>query len=57
MIPQKLEIIKRLESGKSQQEVIASYGIRSSTMCDVEKQKDQLQYFMTSSESVKGLFK
>jgi CENP-B N-terminal DNA-binding domain. len=45
MIAQKLERIRKLESGESQIEVIASYNIGSSTMCDIEKQKDQFLYF------------
>jgi hypothetical protein len=57
MIPQKLEIIVRLESGKSQKEVLASYNSRLSTIYDTKKCKDKLQLFMESNESVKNLFK
>jgi len=34
-----------------------SRNIRSSTVYDIEKQKDQLRLFIASSESVKDLFK
>ena len=57
--PQKLIIImtiRRLESGYSQSMVMVSY-IRSSTIYDIKKLKDQLQSFMVSSESMKNLFK
>jgi hypothetical protein len=59
MNPQKLKIImiiRRLESGYSQSVVIVSY-IRSSTIYDRRKLKNQLQSFMVSSESTKDLFK
>jgi len=46
MIPQELEIIRRLESGKSQKEVVASYNIDSSTVDDIMEQKNQLLSFM-----------
>jgi len=46
MIPQKLEIIRRLESGKSQKEVAASYSIESSTVNDKMERKNQLLSFM-----------
>ena len=42
MIPQKLEPIRKPDSGESQKEVIASHNIGSSTMCGIKKQKDQL---------------
>jgi hypothetical protein len=41
-IPQKLEIIRRLESGKSLREFLALYSIRSSDVYDIKKHKDQL---------------
>ena len=37
MIPQKLEIIRSLESGEGQREVMASYNIRTSTIYDIKK--------------------
>jgi hypothetical protein len=36
---------------------MASYNIASSTVCDIKKQKDQLQLFMASSGSAKDLLK
>jgi hypothetical protein len=37
MIPQNLEIIRRLESGKSRREVVASYINESSTVNGIKK--------------------
>jgi hypothetical protein len=48
MIPQKLDIIRRLESGYT------NIGL---TIYVTEKQDDQLQSLMLSSESVKGFCK
>jgi DDE superfamily endonuclease./Tc5 transposase DNA-binding domain./CENP-B N-terminal DNA-binding domain. len=56
-IPQKLEIINRLESGESRSVVMAAYNIGSSTIYDIRKQKDQLRSFLASSENVKDLLK
>jgi CENP-B N-terminal DNA-binding domain. len=41
-IPQKLQIIRKLHSGKVQREVMVSYNIGSSTTYGTKKQKDQL---------------
>jgi hypothetical protein len=41
MIPQKLEIMRRLEYDKSQREVMASCNIGLLTVCDIKKQKGQ----------------
>lgn len=41
-ILQKLKIIRRLEGGRNQREVMASYNTGSSAMYDIKKQKDQL---------------
>ena len=56
LIPQKLEIIKRLESGKSQSVVRTSHSIGSSRVYNIKKHKDQLQLFIILNESVKGLY-
>jgi len=39
MSPQKLETIRRFESGKSQSVIMASYTIGSSTIYDTKKRK------------------
>lgn len=44
MIAQKLGRIRMLEGGENQREVMALYNIGSSTICDIEKQKDQFLY-------------
>jgi len=57
MVLQKLEIIERLENGKSWTEVVASDTSVSSAVCKKKKQKDQFWSFMTSSDSEKDLSK
>ena len=57
MSAQKPDTIKRLESGESWREVMASYNIGLSTIYAIKKQKDQLWSCMASSENVKDLFK
>jgi hypothetical protein len=57
MIPQKLEIIMILESGKSQREITTLYSAVPSTIYDIKKWRDQLQSVMASSEGVRDLFK
>jgi hypothetical protein len=42
MIPQKLKLIRRPESGESWREVMSSYNIGSSTIYDIKKLKNQL---------------
>jgi hypothetical protein len=42
-IPQKIEIIRRLESGKSKRGVVASCIIGSLTVYGIKKWKDRLQ--------------
>lgn len=56
MIPHKLEIIRRLESMESCNAIMVTqhWIINNPT---IQKQKDQVQSFMTSSASVKGLLK
>jgi hypothetical protein len=39
-VPQEIEIIRGLDSGKDQSVVVASYSIGSSTVCDIHKQRD-----------------
>jgi hypothetical protein len=55
MIPQKFEIIRKLQSGESQSVVMASYKIGLSNIHYLKKQKDQLLLTMASNESVKDL--
>jgi hypothetical protein len=57
MIPQKHEIIRRLESGESCSVIMAAHNTGSSTTYTIQKWKDQLRSFTASSESVKGLLK
>lgn len=41
-VSEMLEITRRLKSGESQREVMASYNIELSTVCDIKKCKDLL---------------
>ncbi|XP_073514846.1 large ribosomal subunit protein uL23m isoform X1 [Phyllobates terribilis] len=56
-IPQKLEIIRRLESGESRASIMEEFNIGSSTIYDIKKRKDQLCSFVASSETMRGLMK
>jgi len=51
-IPQKLDIIRTFGIGESRSVLLASYSIGLLTVYDTEKQKEQLQLFMASNESV-----
>ena len=55
-LPQKIKTFKRVESGESQNVVMAPSDIGLSTTYHV-KEQDQLQSFMASSESMMSLFK
>jgi len=48
-IPQKFEIIRRLESDKSQSVIQAAYNIGFSTIYDMKTQRDQLLSFVASN--------
>jgi hypothetical protein len=56
-IPQQLEIIRRLYSGRSRREVMASYSGESSTIYDIKKRYDKLRSFVTLTTNVNGLLK
>jgi hypothetical protein len=55
--PQKLKAIRRLESGKTLNVVHAAYNTGQSTIYDVMKQENQLQFFVVSGRSGTGLLK
>jgi len=50
-MPQNLKIIRRLGSAKNGRGTLALCYVGSSTMHDIEEQKDHLQLFMASSKS------
>jgi len=54
VIPQKLEIIRRLESSTSQKTFRDSYNVGLSIVYYKMKQKDQLQLFVASGDRVKA---
>jgi hypothetical protein len=51
MIPQKLELTRRPESGKSQKEVMASSNSGMSTIHNIQKWTGKLRSFIVSNES------
>jgi len=53
MIPQKLDIIRRLESGENRSVVMASQRLGSPTTSDVEK-RDHVHFYVASHGSVNG---
>ena len=57
VIPQKLEIIRRLESSTSHNMFRTSNYVGLSTVYHIMKQKDQLQLFVASGDRVKGVLK
>jgi hypothetical protein len=48
-VPQKLEMIRRLESDKNQSVVQAAYNFGFSTIYDMKTQRDQLLSFVASN--------
>ena len=49
--PKKIELVKRMEKGESR----AKYGVGSSTLHNLKKQKDKLLLFVTSTEGPTGI--
>jgi hypothetical protein len=55
MIHQKLEKIRRFESGKGWSVVMVAYSTELSTIYGIMKQKGQLLFIIKSSERVKDI--
>ena len=53
-LPKKIELVKRMEKGESREKLMAEYGVGSSTLYDLKKQKDKLLSFVASTESPTG---
>ena len=53
-LPKKIELIKRMEKGESRKKLIAEYGVGSSTLYNLKKQKDKLLSFVASTEGPTG---
>ena len=49
-IPKKVELIQRLEKGESRASLMEEFGVSSSTMYDIRKQKEKLLSFVGSTE-------
>ena len=54
ILPEKIELIKRMEKGESRAKLMAEYGVGSSTLYDLKKQKDKLLSFVASTEGPMG---
>ena len=49
-LPKKIELVKRIEKGGSRAKLMAEYGVVSSTLCGLKKQKDKLFSFVASTD-------
>ena len=56
-ISEKVELLEKLDKGVSVRSVCEFYGIGSSTVYDIKKQKEKLLDFFVNSESKKQMFK
>lgn len=54
-IQEKVEILKKLEQGVSGRKLCSLYGIGSSTLYDIKKQKEKILQFYARSDSVKQM--
>ena len=54
-IQEKVQMLKQLDSGYSVNKICDLYGIGSSTVYDIKKQKDKLMKFFTDSDSKKQM--
>ena len=50
----KIELVKRMEKGETRAKLMAEYGVSSSTLYSLKKQKDELLSFVASTESPKS---
>ena len=50
-LPKKLELVRRMEKGESRVKLMAEFGVSSSTLYDLKKQKAKLEAFVGSTES------
>ena len=53
-LPQKIKLVKRMEKGESRAKLMAEYGVGSSTLYDLKKQKNELLSFVGSAEGPTG---
>ena len=51
ILPKKIKLVKRTEKGESRAKLMAEYGVGSSTLYDLKKQKDKLLSFVASTDS------
>lgn len=54
-LPKKIELVKRMEKGESRSKLMAEFGVSSSTLYDLKKQKAKLLAFVASTESPTSL--
>ena len=53
-LPKKIELVKCMEKGERRAKLMAEYGVGSSTLYDLKKQKDKLLSFVGSTEGPTG---
>jgi len=44
-LPKKIELVQRMEKGESRSKLMAEFGVSSSTLYDLKKQKENTSYF------------
>ena len=50
-LPKNLELVHRMEKGESRAKLMEEFGVSSSTLYDLKKQKAKLEAFVGSTES------
>ena len=53
-LPRKVELVQCLEKGESRAKLMTEFGVSSSTLYDLKKQKDKLLAFVASTEGPSG---
>ena len=53
-LSEKIELVKRMEKGESLSKLMAEYGVGSSTLYDLKKQKDKMLSFVGSTDGPSG---
>ena len=53
-LSKKTELVKRMEKGESRSKLMGEYGVGSSTLYDLKKQKDKLLSFVGSTDGPSG---
>ena len=54
-LPKKIGLVKRMERGESRRELMAEFGVSSSTLYDHKNQKEKLLSFVANTEAPTSL--